>query len=126
MKHKKIKIVAAILVVLLIAVLGFGLIRNNDTAELRTIKSAKQLKKIYEGENTSGLQELLINILAMPFSILGDTWDFSYSYSYSYPVTDQIGTITNSTIGADSILSNIESSSSLNADTSSTTSSSTS
>ena len=47
----------------------------------------------------------------MPFSILGDTWG-------TYKVVDQIESVTNSSIGADSILSNLESSSSIKADTS--------
>ena len=53
----------------------------------------------------------------MPFSIFGDTWG-------THKVTDQIESVTNSSIGPDSVLSNLESSSSIKQDTSTITSSS--
>ena len=114
MKHKKIKIIAAILVVVLLIISVFCLFGNNGSGELKTIKSAKQLKKIYEGEDISDLEGILINTLAMPFSFLADTWD-NHRY-YNYITNDSISI--NQATSADSIISNLETST--KGDTSST------
>ena len=49
MKHKKIKVIAVLLVVILIIATVFCLLGNSSQGELKTIKSAKQLERIYKG-----------------------------------------------------------------------------
>ena len=64
---KKVKTLIVILVVLFIVI--SIVIVTQDKTELRTIKSEKQLLKMYEGEGYTG-NELFINLLTMPFSFL--------------------------------------------------------
>ena len=106
MKHKKIKIIATILLVVLLTISVCCLFGNNESGKLKTIKSAKQLKRIYEGEDISDIEGILINTLAMPFSFLADTWDNQRYYDY---ITNDSISINQAT-SADSIISNLESS----------------
>lgn len=73
MKHKKAKMLVVGLIILLLAICAFVLIGNGNNGELKSIKSEKQLKKIYVGK-TLKTNEVLISILSMPFSLVGGAW----------------------------------------------------
>lgn len=64
---KKIKIAIIILSILLLCFLSV-LLFNKDNSELRTIKSDKELLKIYEGDSST-IKNNLINVVTMPFSL---------------------------------------------------------
>lgn len=63
-------LLSIIIILILILIVGSILVIGNDKLEIRQIRSQKQLEKIYEGR-TSGFSEVLINIVAMPFSLFG-------------------------------------------------------
>ena len=66
---KNVKILVAIIAIILavISILAF----TEDKKELKTIKSEKQLMKIYEGDNSTQKQ-LFTNIITMPFSFFAN------------------------------------------------------
>ena len=108
---KGVKALIVILVIAIIIAVIAIVLHKNDT-ELKTVKSKKELLKIYEGDN-SDLQELLAKIFCMPFSM------FYHNY-------DVIGKANNAgstggLIGIDSAGSTESSSSSLNTKDYSTT-----
>ena len=67
---KKVKIFIVILLIAIITTIVAIILHQSDK-ELETIKSKKELLKIYEGDN-SDLQELLVRIFCMPFTMLYD------------------------------------------------------
>ena len=94
MKGKKLKILISILIIILIA-LCVCLIVFRNKQELRPIKSEKQLKKIYYGDDYYDDEEsLLLKALGMPFTYLKYKprryyssrryYDYDYDYSPSY------------------------------------------
>ena len=98
--------VKTLVVILIIAIIiaVITIVLNKDNTELKTVKSKQELLKIYEGDN-SDLQELLARIFCMPFSM------FYYNYDVIGKVSDDIIN-TGDSIGIDSIIGNMESSSS--------------
>ena len=64
---KGVKILITILIIAIIATLIVATHKDNE--ELKTIKSKKELLKIYEGDNNN-LKELIIRIMAVPFSLM--------------------------------------------------------
>lgn len=88
---RKKRIIAIILILATICSMFFILFNKNGQ-ELQTIKSEKQLSKIYKG-NYSTAKEVFLNVVTMPFSIL----DNGYK-SYSGVIYDG-EMITNSTSG---------------------------
>ena len=67
---------------------------NTTKTELKTIKSEKQLEKIYKGESDEGINKTLALILGMPFSPLYNLFNgYGYNeYGSSIDlITDQIG-----------------------------------
>ncbi len=64
--NKKLKIFVSIIVIILLCVMSFLLFSNNDE-EIKTIKSDKQLSKIYNGYTITE-KDTFINIITMPFS----------------------------------------------------------
>lgn len=64
--HKKIILMIAILLVLLVIIVC-AILKNKDTTKLVSVKSQKELQRIYEGEEFE-LNSTFINILTMPFS----------------------------------------------------------
>lgn len=64
--NKKLKIFVSIIVIILLCVMSFLLFSNNDE-EIKTIKSDKQLSKIYNGYTITA-KDTFINIITMPFS----------------------------------------------------------
>ena len=85
------KRVIAIVLILAIICSGFFILFNKNGQELQTIKSEKQLSKIYKGNNSTA-KEVFLNILTMPFSF----FDSGYR-SYGGVIYDDM--ITNSTSG---------------------------
>ena len=81
MKTKKVKIAICVLIIALIALVIFLIAFNSNHTELKSIKSKKQLEKIYYGKETSNAKEFLVNFMAMPLMILSES-DFLY-YTYS-------------------------------------------
>ena len=67
---KKLQKIMITLIIMIIAIITVSMIYK-EKSELQTIKSDKQLSKIYEGYygNDSTAKETLINIITMPFSI---------------------------------------------------------
>lgn len=106
---KKKSIYAIILVAILLCIISI-VYCNNSILDLRTIKSNKQLLRIYNG-NSSTAKEILVNIVTMPFSVLqGSWWYYDYGYGYDYVINDSIAiggvmkeeSITNSTSSSSS------------------------
>lgn len=80
---KKIKIAIIILLIILLCIITI-VCTNKDNSELRTIKSNKELSKIYEGENST-IKDILLNIITMPFSFMSGSWTY-----YDYPINDSL------------------------------------
>lgn len=76
------KIISTIILIILIAlgIITFLCINAKKDEELTSIKSSNELLKIYEGENykSKEINETLINIATMPFSIMAGNWDRRY------------------------------------------------
>lgn len=66
---KKSKIVISSILIIIICFIAF-LLYSVDNGELKTIKSDKQLSKIYEGDDISDVKKILTNIVTMPFSVM--------------------------------------------------------
>lgn len=62
----KLKIIIPI-IILIIVIIGVIVAKPADNAELKTIKSNKELMQIYKG-NTETISKYLITILGMPFT----------------------------------------------------------
>lgn len=75
---KKIKVFSILLVIIILISTILIITLNKKATELRTIKSQKELLKIYEGQTNQNLKENLIGIITMPFSI------FHYPRKYYY------------------------------------------
>lgn len=73
-RNWKILVAIMLLIVILTAVIYFCM---KDTSELKTIKSEKELEKIYEGRSYKEGKEILINIIGMPFSLLQHRYVYS-------------------------------------------------
>lgn len=76
--NKKIKIIITSILIIICIILG--LLFTNKDVEIKTIKSEKELSRMYEGDD-SITKERLMNILTMPFSFLVNGF-----YSYSSPM----------------------------------------
>lgn len=81
MKSKNTRNWFILIVILLLVIVGTSIFcfQKSDDNELKTVKSAKKLEQIYEGERTSEGKEILINIIGMPFSILRSGIDYTSS-----------------------------------------------
>lgn len=66
---KKSKIVISSILIIIICFIAF-LLYSVDNGELKTIKSDKQLSKIYEGDDISDVKKMLTDIVTMPFSVI--------------------------------------------------------
>lgn len=115
---KKIKIFSILLVVIILISTILIITLNKKEIELRTIKSQKELLKIYEGETNQNLKENLIGIITMPFSIL----DYPSKYYYYDDIAKSDGILD---AGVDTIISNNTSNSESSSSSSSTKSYST-
>lgn len=69
---KRIKIVIICLLIVIFGIIAF-LLFSDDNAEIKTIKSDKELSRIYNSDNTS-VKEIVANIITMPFSVFGELW----------------------------------------------------
>lgn len=71
MKQKKVRFILIPLLILTILLVGFGIFFafREPKSELKTIKSQKELERIYEG-NHSDTKEFWTYVLAMPFSLI--------------------------------------------------------
>jgi len=65
---KKIKIAIISILIIIFCIINSLLFSDNNT-ELKTIKSDKQLSKIYDGDSST-VKEIFANIVTMPFSFL--------------------------------------------------------
>ncbi len=76
------KLISTIILIILIAlgIITFLCINAKKDEELTSIKSSNELLKIYEGENykSKEINETLINIATMPFSIIAGNWNSRY------------------------------------------------
>ena len=110
--NKKILIFIPIALILLIAIICIFSFSNN-TSEVQTIKSEKQLLEIYEGSNkASDATEFFTNLLAMPFSFLSSDLSRPYYKSRIYDayiddISPDIDTISKTTIDINSGTNNI-------------------
>ena len=68
-KIKKLVIVIIVLLMIL-GIEGFLFFKENN-AEIKTIKSNKQLLNIYRGENNNNSNNLFFRILTLPFTHIG-------------------------------------------------------
>lgn len=80
---KKVKLVIAALLIILLGIVSFWIFAD-DNLELKTIKSDKQLLKIYDGEDSS-IKDIFTYVITMPFSFFDNiSFDLDYDYSYKY------------------------------------------
>lgn len=103
MKTKKVKIAICVLIIALIALVIFFIAFNSNHTELKSIKSKKQLEKIYYGKETSDAKAFLVHFMAMPLMILSESDFLYYSYSDNIPRS----TTTQSTVDPQSSSDNI-------------------
>ena len=82
---KKIKIAIILLLIVLLCII-YILCLNKDDSELRTIKSNKELSKIYEGENST-IKDIFLNIVTMPFSFIEGNRRY---YTYDLSINDSL------------------------------------
>lgn len=66
--RKKLKIAIISILIIIFFIIAF-LLFSNDNTELKTIKSDKELSKIYDSDDPT-IKDLFINIVTMPFSLL--------------------------------------------------------
>ena len=99
--NKKIKIALAILLILIIAIFAI-ILCNRHTKEISTIKSEKQLLRIYEGtEKTEG--GFLINVLTAPFSFFNRPYRYYETQSkinYDFDIIESTVAADTATIGS--------------------------
>ncbi len=110
MKNKNVikwKILVFIILAIILTSLIFFLFNGNQN-ELKTIQSKGELERIYKGENNSA-QEIAINILGMPFSLLINSAKYALSGAGSVTTDEAIpmnpstsGTIADATSGVQS------------------------
>ena len=113
MKIKKLKLAIILLIILLIA-LAIVLVITKDKTELKSIKSKKELEKIYYGKNTNDYNfedSLFLKVIAMPFTYFeyGPRYRSHYYYDDYYwdmdidymPRINSITTIGPTAIAAD-------------------------
>lgn len=63
--RKKLKIAIISILIIIFFIIAF-LLFSNDNTELKTIKSDKELSKIYDSDDPT-IKDLFINIVTMPF-----------------------------------------------------------
>ena len=66
--RKKLKIAIISILIIIFCIIAF-LLFSNDNTELKTIKSDKELSKIYDSDDPT-IKDLFIYIVTMPFSLL--------------------------------------------------------
>ena len=77
---KKIELAIGVILIIIITTIAL-LFSAHDNSELRTIKSERELEKIYQGYDYSEAKDWLVNILTMPFSIISEGFNY-YSPRY--------------------------------------------
>lgn len=82
---KKIQLAIGVILIIIITTIAL-LFSAHDNSELRTIKSERELEKIYQGYDYSEAKNWLVNILTMPFSLMSGGFNY-YSPKY-YNSTD--------------------------------------
>lgn len=82
---KKIQLAIGVILIIIITTIAL-LFSAHDNSELQTIKSERELEKIYQGHDYSEAKEWFINVLTMPFSIMSGGFNY-YSPRY-YNSTD--------------------------------------
>ena len=82
---KKIQLAIGVILIIIITTIAL-LFSAHDNSELQTIKSERELEKIYQGYDYSEAKEWFINVLTMPFSIMSGGFNY-YSPRY-YNSTD--------------------------------------
>ena len=78
--NRKTKIIILLIVIILVCIMCFVLISNNKK-EIRTIKSDKQLSRIFNGDIKTA-KNTFINIATMPLSFFTNNF-------FSYKVIDE-------------------------------------
>ena len=87
--NKKIKtILIVILTLVIVCLIGFFLYKKEENLEIQSIKSEKQLLKMYNDDNDSNLSNLLLYCVTMPYSFFNDgiyipSYSFGDGYSFS-------------------------------------------
>ena len=77
---KKIELAIGVILIIIITTIAL-LFSAHDNSELQTIKSERELEKIYQGYDYSEAKDWLVNILTMPFSIISEGFNY-YSPRY--------------------------------------------
>ena len=80
MKVKKFKLLISILIIILIALIIFLIVFKHDKPELKSIKSKKELEKIYNWDYYDDDYSILTGIVSMPFTY----FDYYPRYYRSY------------------------------------------
>lgn len=86
--EKKVKMIGISILIIVLCILCY-LIRDNNSTELKTIKSEKQLSRIYNDEDYS-IKEVCIDIATMPFSFFIKNFYGPYYYR-NLSTTDAVG-----------------------------------
>ena len=87
--NKKIKtILIVILTLVIVCLIGFFLYKKEENLEIQSIKSEKQLLKMYNDDNDSNLSNLFLYCVTMPYSFFNDgiyipSYSFGDGYSFS-------------------------------------------
>lgn len=106
---KKIKVIIIILLLLVISIATFLFLSIRNKEELQSIKSERELLRIYNGENSEA-KEVITNIITMPFSFMNMGY-YPKNYIYTDVVSDTDGKISPQSSSLDSVSSAEESSS---------------
>ena len=106
---KKIKVIIIILLLLVISIATFLFLSIRNKEELQSIKSERELLRIYNGENSEA-KEVITNIITMPFSFMNMGY-YPKNYIYTDVVSDTDGKISPQSYSLDSVSSAEESSS---------------
>lgn len=77
---KKFKKIIILLLIILLFLISFTIFCGNKS-DLRTIKSKKELSRIYEGKGDA--KETFINIISLPFSAIVGNWGGGYRPIYN-------------------------------------------
>lgn len=97
LKSKNTRNWVVLVTIFLLTIVGVAIFcfSTKEKSELKSVKSAKKLEQIYEGEEISEAKEVMINIIGMPFSILRSR---AYYASSDIILTDTIKGTTNGSL----------------------------
>lgn len=112
MKKKRVILVIAILIVLAIVAGIFNCLNGTKEVKLKSVKNAKQLERIYKGDNGSAKQ-IVVGVITMPFSFFSGMPRYANGMISVDMTTNTIGSMKGETITDSLSPSTTEGSSSL-------------